>query len=201
MTRLDSTAPVTQAQPRQVTTAEHVGGAALGFAAFVAVLCAIAGIRFDVAWKLVIAAGVLPVVIGSAGALRQVLERALPAVELAMNWDIDGNRTIGTVGQDIRIIPIRGVDTMHVSGNGRIDMDDLRFMVERLDIEKQTGWTVRECLGLRLPSGREIVSVDVGPYAEFIEILQRIGAIVDRSERSKGRLVMSASEILAALRL
>lgn len=200
MTRYEST---TQAEPppRYATTAEHALGAAAGLGAFAALVCAVFGVPLAIAWKVVAIACVLPIVLGSAGAMRQVLERALPTVEDITGVDWDRNGTVGTVGQDIRIIPVRGGNTMHVSGNGRIDTNDLRYMIGRLDIDAQTGWTVRECVGLHLPSGREIVSADVGPYAEFIEILQRIGALVDRSERFKGRLVMSASEILAVLSL
>jgi len=82
-----------------------------------------------------------------------------------------------------------------------IDVDDLRFMISRLDYDHQRGWTVREWLNERLPSGREIISADVGPYAEFIQILERIGALVGRSERTKGQLTMRADEILAHLGL
>ena len=82
-----------------------------------------------------------------------------------------------------------------------VEENDLRYMIDRLDIEAQTGWTQREWLNQQLPSGREIVSVDVGPYAAFVEMLERIGAIVDRDERRKGRLAKSKGEILRELLL
>jgi len=190
----------TVAEPRHVTVAEHAMGAACGLAAFAMLICAIAGTDLRVGWKIIAVAFVVPLALAGVGALVRVVEFAIPSMERRIGFDIDGD---GVVGENIRIIPVHHTQSVSMSGSdSTIDAADLRYMIERLDYEEQTGWQVNSWLNERLPSGREIVSVGQGSvYDEFINILQRIGALTDRSERKKGTLRMSPQEILDKLRL
>ena len=195
MKRYDATTEM----PRHVTVSEHAIGASAGLAAFAGLCCVLAGVQIDAAWKIIVAVGVIPVAIAGAGALIRVVEFAIPSVERRVGFDINGD---GAVGENIRLIPVHHRDNVSMSGSdSSIDAEDLRYMIERLDMDKQTGWATREWIGETLPSGRMIANAEAAPYVEFIEVLERCGALCDRSERSKGTLRMAPEQILAVLRL
>lgn len=133
------------------------------------------------------------------GSIRKYWIEAFSSFERAtgVNWD-----GVGGVGEpELRFIPVKSSGKLVTSQTGDIYSDDLRYMIQRLNKEKQTGWTVREWMGVELPSGRTIVSTEQGPYPEFIEHLKRIGALKGHKERHKGQLVMDSGQILMLLGL
>jgi len=194
MKNYDTSAPsiAAQATPVAVTT---LGGAAAAGLAMLVLLTAL-DVRWDVTWRVSAAMFALVLLVAAAGAFRRVAKYAFERLEQAVAADLNAD---GRVGPDIRLVPVRSAATVGVERG--MDVEDLRYMVSRLDFQNQRGWTVREWLNERLPSGREIVSAEVGPYAEFIRILERIGALVDRTERAKGRLTMPREEIERLLSL
>lgn len=152
----------------------------------------------DTALVLKIGAGLfcVPIVALVAGDIASVIQAT---AEKITRKDLNMSGAIGDRASMIRLIPVKSSQSIGVEAG--MDMADLQYMVSMLDYERQCGWTVREWLGQRLPSGREIISSTSGPYAEFISILERIGALVDRSERFKGQLTMTADEIKRLLNL
>lgn len=189
----------TALQPRHVTIAEHACGASAGLALFAGLCCAIGGVDIGATWKVVAVAGVIPVAIAGIGAFVRVVEFAIPSVEKQVGLDINGD---GEVGDGIRLIPVRHNQSMSMSGSeSSIDAEDLKFMVSRLDMEAQSGWQARRWIGETLPSGRMIANAEAAPYQEFIHVLEKCGALADRSERSKGQLRMTPEQILGTLRL
>ena len=196
MKRYDATTTI---EPRHVTVAEHAIGAAFGLAIFAGLLCAIAGLDARAAWKIVAVAFVLPLTLGGIGAFVRVVEFAIPSLERRVGFDINGD---GTVGDSIRLIPVHHRDNVTMSGSdSSIDAEDLRYMIERLDMENQSGWQVRSWVGETLPSGRMIANAEAAPYVEFIHVLEKCGALIGRTERTKGTLSMDARQILGVLRL
>jgi len=132
--RYDSTTTI---EPRHVTIAEHAIGAAFGLAAFTALLCVLAGMEARIAWKPVLASAVIPLTLAGVGALVRVVEFVLPKAETRLGFDLNGD---GTVGENIRIIPVHHNQNVSMSGSdSKIDADDLRYMIERLDMDAQSG--------------------------------------------------------------
>ncbi len=195
MKRYEASSEATPATPESPLAVKALGGAA-GLMAGVLLLCVALDVPFERGWRISAIFGALCLCVAGIGAFRRVLHYALGELEHVVRVDLNGD---GQVGPDIRLVPVKASKTIGLAQG--IDVDDLRFMISRLDYDHQRGWTVREWLNERLPSGREIISADVGPYAEFIQILERIGALVGRSERTKGQLTMRADEILAHLGL
>ena len=152
----------------------------------------------DTSLVLKIGAGLfcVPIVALVAGDIASVIQAT---AEKITRKDLNMSGAVGDRADMIRLIPVKSSQSIGVEAG--MDMADLRYMVSMLDYERQCGWTVREWLGQRLPSGREVISSTSGPYAEFISILERIGALVDRSERFKGQLTMPADEIRRLLNL
>jgi len=195
MKRYEASEAVSPMPPESPLAIKAIGGAA-GLMAGALLLCVALDVPFERGWRIAAGLGALCLCVAGVGAFRRVLHYALGELERVVRADLNAD---GQVGPDIRLVPVRSSQTVGVAQG--IDVDDLRFMISRLDYDHQRGWTVREWLNERLPSGREIISADVGPYAEFIQILERIGALVGRSERTKGQLTMRADEILAHLGL
>ncbi len=195
MKRYEASSEATPATPESPLAVKALGGAA-GLMAGVLLLCVALDVPFERGWRISAIFGALCLCVAGIGAFRRVLHYALGELEHVVRVDLNGD---GQVGPDIRLVPVRSSQTVGVAQG--IDVEDLRFMISRLDYDRQRGWTVREWLNERLPSGREIVSADVGPYAEFIQILERMGALVGRSERAKGQLTMRPTEILTHLGL
>jgi hypothetical protein len=179
--------------PVAITTLAGAAGAGLA----ILVLLTALDVRWNVTWRVSAVTFALVMLVAAAGAFRRVARYAFERLEQAVGFDLNADGHVG--GPDIRLVPVRSATTVGVERG--MDVEDLRYMISCLDYEHQRGWTVREWLNERLPSGREIVAADVGPYAEFIRILERIGALVDRSERSKGRLIMPPAEIMRRLGL
>lgn len=190
-----SSESVSPAPPESPLAVKALGGAA-GLMAGVLLLCVALDVPFERGWRISAGLGALCLCVAGIGAFRRVLHYAISQVESITRIDLNQD---GQVGPDIRLVPVRSSQTVGVAQG--LDVEDLRFMISRLDFDHQRGWTVREWLNERLPSGREIVSADVGPYAEFIQILERMGALVGRGERTKGQLTMRPDEILAHLGL
>lgn len=188
MKNYDTSAPsiAAQATPVAITTLAGAAGAGLAMLVLLTAL----DVRWNVTWRVSAVTFALVMLVAAAGAFRRVARYAFERLEQVVGVDLNAD---GQVGPDIRLVPVRSATTVGVERG--MDVEDLRYMISRLDFDHQRGWTVREWLNERLPSGREIVSADVGPYMEFIRILERIGALVDRSERSKGRLTMPREEI------
>lgn len=152
----------------------------------------------DMSIVLKIGAGLfcVPVLFLVAGDIASVVQAT---AEKITQRDLNRSGMVGDRPEMIRLIPVKSNQNIGVDAG--MDMSDLKYMVSMLDHERQCGWTVREWMGQRLPSGREIISSTTGPYAEFISILERTGALVDRTERYKGQLTMSADEIMVLLGL
>ena len=197
MRRYDSATEVQmQALPAESPLVLKAIGAAAGLATGVLLICLALDTPWQATWRVSVLAGASCLLVAGVGAFRRVICYAIGQAERVSRIDINGD---GRVGPDIRLIPVKSNPTMGVERG--MDVEDLRYMIARLDREHQRGWTVREWLNELLPSGREIVSAEIGPYAEFIAILERIGALVDRTERFKGRLVMDKTEIMNRLGL
>jgi len=193
--RYDSTAE-TQPTPAESPLAVKAVGGAAGLMAGTLLLCLALDVPFERGWRIAAGLGALCLGVAGLGAFRRVAHYALGELERVIRVDLNAD---GQVGPDIRLVPVKSSTTIGVERG--MDADDLRYMISRLDYDHQRGWTVREWLNERLPSGREIISADVGPYAEFIAILERMGALVGRGERAKGQLTMRPDEILAHLGL
>lgn len=196
MSKYDSSVSSSSVTTTESPVAVKAVGSAAALGAGTLLLLLALGVQFEHGWRVGVGAGALCLVIAGVGALRRVARYALGQLETITRLDLNQD---GRIGPDIRLVPVRGGPTVGV--DNAVAIADLRYMIERLDYEHQRGWTVREWVGQRLPSGREIIAADVGPYAEFIRVLERIGALAERSERSKGRLLMSSAEILEALGL
>ncbi len=195
MKRYEASEAVSPMPPESPLAIKAIGGAA-GLMAGALLLCLALDVPFERGWRIAAGLGALCLGVAGLGAFRRVLHYALGELERVVRADLNAD---GQVGPDIRLVPVRSSQTVGVAQG--IDVEDLRFMISRLDYDHQRGWTVREWLNERLPSGREIISADVGPYAEFIAILERMGALVGRGERAKGQLTMRPDEILAHLGL
>lgn len=195
MKRYEASTEATPVQSESSLAVKAVGGAA-GLMTGAMLFCLALDIPVERGWRISAALGALCLVVAGAGAFRRVIHYAISQLESIARVDLN---TDGRIGPDIRLIPVKSNLTVGVERG--MDVDDLRYMISRLDYDNQRGWTVREWLNEKLPSGREIVSTDVGPYAEFITILERIGALLDRTERAKGRLIMRSDEILTHLGL
>ena len=133
--------------------------------------------------------------------MRPLIHRAVMSAET--KWNIDINRD-GYKGEpDIRLIPTntpRPTIAMNSSEVGIPDVD-LEFMIDRLDYDNQTGWTVREWLGTALPTGYQIEDARDQYYVEFIKILVDNGWLTGRDERTKGKLLVDKAHILECLGL
>lgn len=187
------------AEPRHVSVTENAIGAGVGLAVFVGLCCALMGVDLRYAWRPVAVVFVVPLALAGVGALVRVIEFVIPQVESRVGFDINGD---GSVGENIRIIPVHHNQNVSMSGSdSTIDAQDLRYMIERLDMEAQSGWSTRDWVGEQLPSGKVITGAEAGPYRQFIEILEKCGALTGRTERVKGSLRMSSDEILERLRL
>jgi len=197
MSRYDTTVPSTATTSPTTPVAVTTLAGAVGAGLAMLVLLLALDVRWNVTWRVAAVTFAFVLLVAAAGAFRRVMMYAFERLEQAVGVDLNADGHVG--GPDIRLVPVRSATTVGVERG--MDVEDLRYMISCLDYEHQRGWTVREWLNERLPSGREIISADVGPYAEFIQILERIGALVGRSERTKGQLTMRADEILAHLGL
>lgn len=189
----------TTEMPMQPTTplAVQAVGAGITLAAATLILLGfVAGVEWETVSKIAAIVFCIPLLLVGANAMANVIE---PLAERITGRDLNMSGAVGDRPDMIRLIPVKSSQSIGVEAG--MDMADLKYMVSVLDYERQCGWTVREWLGQRLPSGREIISTATGPYAEFITILEKMGALVDRTERYKGQLTMNAGEIIELLGL
>lgn len=103
------------------------------------------------------------------------------------NVQIKGSRntvTVGPMTQDTRIIPLR-MSGKHVEG---VPVEDLAYFCTRAPI---IGISKRAWLGQTLPSGRICNTWEI--YDQMLQPMLKAGLIVDRAERSAGKLTTSDS--------
>jgi len=197
MKRYDSTTEM-PVQPTTPLVVKAIGsGAGLFLVTFI--LLGLIAER-DTSLVLKIGAGLfcVPIVALVAGDIASVMQAT---AEKITRRDLNMSGAVGDrVEPDIRLMPFHSAGQT-IGVDASLAVADLRFMVSCLDYDHQRGWTVREWMGARLPSGRKIVSANDGPYSEFITILEKMGALVDRTERDKGQLTMNNDEIMQALGL
>lgn len=191
----------TTEMPMQPTTplAVQAVGAGITLAAATLILLGfVAGLEWETVSKIAAIVFCIPLLLVGANAMVNVIE---PLAERITGRDLNMSGAVGDRAEpDIRLMPFHSAGQT-IGVDASLAVADLRFMVSCLDYDNQRGWTVREWMGARLPSGRKIVSANDGPYAEFITILEKMGALVDRTERDKGQLTMSNDGILQALGL
>ncbi len=87
--------------------------------------------------------------------------------------------------ETIRLIPVKSSNRL-IEG---VDEKDLRAFVEGIFVR---GFSQRAWMGQQLPSGRTITTF--ADYDSLIQPLLTAGVIVDRKERSAGKLAYSSAE-------
>lgn len=125
---------------------------------------------------------------------RMALDRFEQSVSVTNNIAVKGRGNVVAVSNTpsqmqsqevVRLVPVKSLSRL-VNG---VDENDLRAFVEGIFIR---GHSQRSWMGQRLPSGREIESFQ--DYDALVKPLLVAGVIVDRKERSSGKLVYSSPD-------
>lgn len=99
----------------------------------------------------------------------------------------------GQAVESVRLVPLTTASPLRIIDG--VQEQDLLYFVQRILLE---GWAKRVWLGRELPSGKLVSTF--GDYDQMIAPLLKAGVIVDRGERSAGRLTTDdAGEILGRL--
>lgn len=154
--------------------------------------------------KALIVAFVWPWALPLIGSLRQLLAYALPRIESASGFDLDGDGFVGAPPEPRtakQLVYVRTPDATYELPNGaEITTRDLRWLIEQLPPAGQRvpGW--RQWQGRQLPSGTRLTEYDE-QIKPIMELLARINAISERGNRSAGTMALDHDEIKAALGL
>jgi len=178
-------------QPPPIATTGAVGNAFMASGLLVVVSFVVLLVtdtwRSPWALKAVLLVFALPILVAAGSRLCLMFRQIVWEMELYAKRDLTGDGVIGQPGKDnVRIIP--------VYGGKFIDEVDERDLAKFVEVICATGkFTQRDWQRYEMPSGRV---VDNEYHARLIAPLTKLGFIIDRSERSAGKLIERNPDVI-----